>query len=212
MQRKVPIFLEPTKDRKIVVFGGGNVALRKCVQFSGFHITVITDKTVPGIEDVCDKIILEHFSPENIGPYLKDCFIVIAATDSKELNSAITQSARKHGILVNSAHGGGDVLLPSVIRKQHYSVAISSEGSVPAFPPYIAEQLDKHLGPEFDLMMELLIEIRKDLNTHISKQPVRAELLSEILHDNSIWDLLKNNYPDKALKIAENLRSHYSDL
>ncbi len=194
------------------MFGGGNVALRKCGQFSGFHITVVADKTVPGIENVCDRVILEHFSSEDIGPYLDDCFIVIAATDSKELNSAITLSARKHGILVNSAHGGGDVLLPSVIRKRHYSVAVSSEGSVPAFPPYVAERLDGYLGPEFDLMMELLMEIRKDLDTRISKQPARAELLSEILHDENIWGLLRNNEPDRALKIAEDLRDRHSDL
>ncbi len=212
MQRKVPVFLEPGKDRRIVVFGGGNVALRKCTQFAGFHITVVTEKTVPGIENVCDEIILERFSPDDIGHYLKDCFIVIAATDSKDLNRAITQSARKLGILVNSAHGGGDVLLPSVVRKEHYSVAVSSEGSVPAFPPYVASLVDDYLGPEFDRMMDLLIEVRKDLDKHISQQPKRAELLSNILHNSDIWDMLKKDDHDNALKVALKLRDSYSDL
>ena len=212
MQRKVPVFLEPGKDRRIVVFGGGNVALRKCAQFAGFHITVIAEKTVPGIENVCDEIVLERFSPDDIGHYLKNCFIVIAATDSKDLNKAITQSARKLGILVNSAHGGGDVLLPSVVRKEHYSVAVSSEGSVPAFPPYVASLIDNYLGPEFDRMMDLLIEVRKDLDQHVSQQPKRAELLSEILHDQNIWDMLKKDDYDNALKAALDLRDSYSDL
>lgn len=212
MQRKVPVFLEPSKDRRIVVFGGGNVALRKCTQFAGFHITVIAEKTVPGIKDVCDEIVLQRFSPDDIGTYLKDCFIAVAATDSKNLNKAITQSARRLGIPVNSAHGGGDVLLPSVIRKEHYSVAVSSEGSVPAFPPYMASLIDNHLGPEFDRMMELLMEVRKDLDRHVSQQPKRAELLSKILHDENIWDLLKNAKYECALETALRLRDSYSDL
>lgn len=211
-QRKVPVFLEPSKKRKIVVFGGGNVALRKCTQFTGFDITVIAEKTVPGIEEICDRILLEHFSPDDLDKYLSDCFIAVAATDSKQLNGAIAESARKLGVLVNSAHGGGDILLPSVIRKEHYSVAVSSEGSVPAFPPYVASFIDGILGPEFDLMLDLLIEVRKDLNSFISLQPRRAELLSRILQDRDIWNMLKNGDTENALKASLDLRASYADL
>ncbi|NCA73547.1 MAG: NAD(P)-dependent oxidoreductase [Gammaproteobacteria bacterium] len=35
--RMVPVFLVPT-GRKVVVFGGGAVALRKCRHFEGFRI------------------------------------------------------------------------------------------------------------------------------------------------------------------------------
>ena len=167
MARKVPVFLEPTKDRKIAVFGGGMVAYRKCRQFEGFDITVIADRTVPEMDSVCDRIVLAHFDPSDLDQYLDGVFIAVAATDSKALNAAITETAKKHGCLVNSAHGGGDVLLPSSVRKENYTVAVSSEGSVPAFPPYVAKMIDGFLGPEYDLMMDLLRTLRKDLQEKV---------------------------------------------
>lgn len=211
MARKVPVFLEPSKDRSIIVFGGGNVAYRKCRQFEGFHITVVADKTVPNMKEVCDEIILEHFNPEDIGKYLEGKFIAIAATDSKNLNAAITESAKKNGILINSAHGGGDILLPSSVRKETYTIAVSSEGSVPAFPPYVAKQIDGFLGPEYDQMMRLLTEVRNGLQDRVKLQPKRAEYLAEILATESVWDNLKNgNYPE-ALTIARTIEEKYRD-
>ncbi|MCQ2079074.1 MAG: bifunctional precorrin-2 dehydrogenase/sirohydrochlorin ferrochelatase [archaeon] len=211
MARKVPVFLEPTKDRSIIVFGGGNVAYRKCRQFEGFHITVVADKTVPNMGEVCDEIILDHFNPEDIGGYLEGKFIAVAATDSKALNAAITASARRNGILVNSAHGGGDILLPSIVRKDTYTVAVSSEGSVPAFPPYVARRIDEMLGPEYDLMMRLLTEIRSGLQERVSQQPRRAEYLAEILATEKVWKKLENSDLPGALDIARGLEERYRD-
>ena len=91
--RMVPVFLEPTKERKVVVFGGGMVAYRKCRQFEGFRITVVADRTVPGMEDVCDEIVLEHFDPSDISPFLEGAFIAVAATDS----SIASRSTRDKG-------------------------------------------------------------------------------------------------------------------
>ncbi len=190
MARKVPVFLEPTKDRRIVVFGGGMVAYRKCKQFEGFDITVVAEKTVPDMENVCDRIVLAHFDPSDISGYLEGAFIAVAATDSKNLNAAITECAKKNGCLINSAHGGGDILLPSTVRKETYTVAVSSEGSVPAFPPYVAKKINELLGPEYDCMMELLKILRSDLQARISEQPKRAEFLAEILASEDIWHMI----------------------
>ena len=211
MARKVPVFLEPTKDRKIAVFGGGMVAYRKCRQFEGFHITVIADRTVPDIEKVCDDVILAHFDPSDLDRYLKGVFIAVAATDSKALNTAIAETAKKHGCLVNSAHGGGDILLPSSVRKENYTVAVSSEGSVPAFPPYVARIIDGFLGPEYDLMMDLLKTLRQDLPQRISQQPKRAEFLAEILENKEVWDALKEGDSDRALGISRSIEAGYRD-
>ena len=212
MARKVPVFLEPTKGRKIAVFGGGMVAYRKCRQFEGFDITVIADRTVPEMDSVCDRIILAHFDPSDLDQYLEGVFIAVAATDSKALNAAITETAKKHGCLVNSAHGGGDVLLPSSVRKENYTVAVSSEGSVPAFPPYVAKMIDGFLGPEYDLMMDLLRTLRKDLQEKVSQQPRRAEFLAEVLDSEEVWDALRAGDSGKAMEIARSIQAKYIDL
>ena len=188
------------------------VAYRKCRQFEGFDITVIADRTVPEMDSVCDRIVLAHFDPSDLDQYLEGVFIAVAATDSKALNAAITETAKKHGCLVNSAHGGGDVLLPSSVRKENYTVAVSSEGSVPAFPPYVAKMIDEFLGPEYDLMMDLLRTLRKDLQEKVSQQPRRAEFLAEVLDSEEVWDALRAGDSGKAMEIARSIQAKYIDL
>ena len=48
-----PIYLSPG-NRRIVVFGGGKVALRKCQHFEGFHITVVSPEILPELKDLAD--------------------------------------------------------------------------------------------------------------------------------------------------------------
>jgi siroheme synthase, N-terminal domain len=205
----VPVFLEPTKDRRIVVFGGGAVAFRKCKQFEGFRITVVAEETVPGMEGVCDEIVRGRIDPDDVSPYLDGAFIAVAATSDQSLNSSIRDSAKAAGVLVNSAHGGGDILLPSSVRKKGYTVAVSSEGSVPAFPPYVAERIDGFLGEEYDLMLSLLSDVRKGLKDRVKTQPERAKLLAEILADEDIWHMLENGDIEGARKAAGELEKKY---
>ncbi len=211
MARKVPVFLEPTKERKIIVFGGGMVAYRKCKQFEGFDITVIAERTVPEMEQVCDRVVLAHFDPSDISGYLENAFIAVAATDSKNLNAAITECAKKHGCLINSAHGGGDILLPSSVRKENYTIAVSSEGSVPAFPPFVARKVNEMLGPEYDRMMELLKKLRSDLQERVSEQPKRAEFLAEVLDSEEVWHMLSAGDLDGALRASREIERKYEN-
>lgn len=208
MARMVPVFLEPG-DRKVVVFGGGPVAYRKCRQFEGFDITVVAEHAVPGMEGVCSRIILEGFDPSDVPGYLNGAFIAVAATSSKELNASIVRSAKSAGVLVNSAHGGGNVLLPSTVRRGEYTVCVSSEGSVPAFPPYVAEKIDGFLGPEYDAMLSLLKTIREGLPSRIPEQPRRAEFLAAVLADEPIWDSLRDGDADGALAAARRIETRY---
>lgn len=201
-ERMSPIYVSPSSNWNIVVFGGGNVALRKCKHFEGFNITVIAKNVIPGIKEVATKIIETEFNVENCSPYMEKADLVIVATDNKELNTSIKAVANDKGLLVNSAHGGGSVLIPSTLRRANYSVAVSSEGKVPAFPPYVIENLDKFLSEEYDLMLDLLIELRKIIINKIPTQVARAEYLATILHDENILKLLKSGKEKEALEHA----------
>ena len=207
--RMVPVFLKPSKDRRIVVFGGGEVAYRKCRQFRGFDITVIAEDAVDGISEVADRLILAEVVPEDVAGYLDGAFAAVAATNSQELNAAIRDEALRCGVLANSAHGGGDLLLPSSVRKRNFTVAVSSEGSAPAFPPYVASKIDGFLGPEYEDMLDLLTELRKGLKERISRQPDRARFLAEVLADEAVWNLLRNGDRAGAEKEVRKILEKY---
>ncbi|MBE6519902.1 MAG: bifunctional precorrin-2 dehydrogenase/sirohydrochlorin ferrochelatase [Thermoplasmata archaeon] len=202
MARMAPIYIAPG-DRLVTVFGGGNVALRKIRHFDGFRIRVVAREVLPEIESLANEVILCEITPETVRQQAAGSFIAMASTDSKQLNAMIRDTAMEMGILVNSAHGGGDVLIPSTIRRRDYSVCVSSEGKVPAFPPYVVDLIEPVLDESLDRMMELMVRIRPVVMESIAQQKDRAKVLYDILHDDSVWDALRSGDSESAYAIAE---------
>ncbi len=200
--RMVPVFLAPA-GRRIVVFGGGAVALRKCKHFEGFRIEVVAEEVLPEVAEAAEAVVRSTVTAGNAGLFMDGADMVIAATSSKELNGAIRDAAMKRGILVNSAHGGGDVLIPSTLRRGGFTVAVSSEGSAPAFPPYVAAQIDGFLDGSYEKMLGLLVELRPAVMEQIGTQPERAEALERIIKDPEIWRMLRSGDDEGALYAAK---------
>lgn len=187
-----PILLSPG-SRLVVVFGGGPVALRKCRHFEGFRFRIIADKVLPELRELAEEVHEVTIEPDSIDRYMDGADIVVAATSNHELNDIIRDVSMSKGIMTNSAHGGGDVLIPSTLERDGYKITVSSEGRVPAFPPYVIKAIDEFLDPSYDLMLELLVGLRKEIRELIPTQPARAKFLADVLDDKGIWMLLRQN-------------------
>lgn len=196
-----PILLSPG-GRLVVVFGGGRVALRKCRHFEGFRIRVVSPEVLPELEELAEEVVREAVDPDTAGRFMDGADIVVAATASHELNDAIRDVSMSRGIMTNSAHGGGDVLIPSTLHRDGYTVTVSSEGRVPAFPPYVIARIDEFLDPSYDAMLELLVRLRAVIRDRIPTQPERAAYLASILADGEVWDLLRDGDPDGAYTLS----------
>lgn len=199
--RMSPVFLAPA-DRKITVFGGGKVALRKCRHFKGFEIKVIAEEILPEIRELAHSCLEATVTAFNAGEFMEGADIVLASTSSKEINFMIRDIAKEKRIPVNSAHGGGDVLIPSTLRRKGFTVTVSSEGRAPAFPPYVIREIDSHLDDGYEKMLELLVELRPKVMGQIPKQPDRARILAEILENQEIWNMLRSGDTDDAYEHA----------
>ena len=196
-----PIVLSPG-NRLVTVFGGGNVALRKCRHFEGFRIRVVADRILPELRDLADEVVDSAVDASTAGEYMDGSDIVVAATSDHALNDSIRDLSMSKGIMTNSAHGGGDVLIPSTLKREGYTVTVSSEGRVPAFPPYVIQRIDELLDPSYDRMLELLMMLRREIRTRIPTQPERAKFLADILADGEVWDLLRNDDIQSAFDLS----------
>ena len=115
-----PIFLQ-LEDKIALVVGGGRVAQRKVETLlkcgAVIHIIsrVLTDKLKELIDSNKVRLLGEVMRDE----FLDDVFIVIAATDDKELNSRVSEIARNRGLLVNAVDQPADCnfIVPSIVRK-----------------------------------------------------------------------------------------------
>ena len=196
-----PIVLSPG-NRLVTVFGGGNVALRKCRHFEGFRIRVVADRILPELRDLADEVVDSAVDASTAGEYMDGSDIVVAATSDHALNDSIRDLSMSKGIMTNSAHGGGDVLIPSTLKREGYTVTVSSEGRVPAFLPYVIQRIDELLDPSYDRMLELLMMLRREIRTRIPTQPERAKFLADILADGEVWDLLRNDDIQSAFDLS----------
>ena len=196
-----PILLSPG-NRLVTVFGGGRVALRKCRHFDGFRIRVVSEEVMPELRELAEEVLIDSIDRDNVLRYIGGSDIVVAATSDHALNDMIRDTAMSRGIMTNSAHGGGDVLIPSTLHRDGWTVCVSSEGRVPAFPPYVIERIDEMLDPSYDAMLALLVDLRVVIRGRIPTQPGRAEFLAGVLADEDVWDLLREGRGGEARELA----------
>lgn len=203
MKDLIPLLMSP--DRlSVLIIGGGRVALRKCMHFKGARITVVAEETVPGIDAAADTVIRKRTAPSEVYDMMDGFDIIVAATNDAGMNSEIKDEAIRRGLYVNSAHGGGNVVIPSVLKKERYSVSVSTEGRLPVFPPFVVEELETFLDDRFDLMYDVLAELRK-MCAGKGTQPERSEFLRKAARDPEVNRLVKAGDTASALERAKTL-------
>jgi len=204
----MPLFLD-LSFQKIVIFGGGSVGQRKASLFSKFaQVTVIS-------EDFSEEILALHESnkidivqinvneipSDMIRSYLEGAFLVIPATSNRELSLKIHLIASDMDIFVNSVDSKGNVIVPSVIKRGPVTVGISTLGHSPALSRYTRIKLEHTITPNYADMAHLQDELRTNLKERIDNQPLRKQILWDVLEDDRIWDAFEESY-EKAYNIA----------
>lgn len=178
--------------------------MRKCKHFEGFRIKAVSEEFLEEMKALASECITASVGMD-CDRYMEGADIVLAATNSKEVNGLICETAKAMGLPVNSAHGGGDVLIPSTLRREGFVVTVSSEGRAPAFPPYVLSQIGAMLDSAYDSMLEILIDVRPGIMEHIPTQPERAEMFHRIVNDEEIWAMLRSGKKEGALKTARGI-------
>ena len=113
---------------KIVMIGGGNVALQKLTTLCLFakNISVYALDVLPTIKDLP----LTFIECEYTKKLLAGAKIVYACTNNRELNRSIGIDAHSFGALVNVADDPDncDFISPALFNRDEMSVAVSSNG------------------------------------------------------------------------------------
>jgi len=189
----IPLFVDCSK-RRIVIFGGGDVAARKSAYFAGVaEVTVVSrsfGQTIRDRDVIHKECDVSTESDKSLESILDGAFLVIAALSDNIQNNRIGRLCRKLGILFNNADGEhGDVILPSVTGGINYTLAISTNGSSPAISRFIREHLEQEF-PALDEMIALQLRLRTELKRAEPDQVKRNAILWEVLKDPSIWNAL----------------------
>ena len=203
-KRLLPLFLD-LESKKIVIFGGGSIGEHKAKLFSEYALISVVSKCFTDdliqMETAGGVKLIKADLCEGYDEYLRDAFIAVPATNDIELNKRIERSAEDLGVLVNRVDGIGDIVVPSIIRKEPITIAISTES--PALTKYLRQRLEKELSENFQGMAKLLGRIREDLKRSVPDQRERSRRIWLILSNDEIWRLLDESYEKAYMKARE---------
>ncbi len=177
-----PINLELNK-MKITVIGGGKVAYRKTVNFLNFkkRVTVISKEFIEEFNFIADKIdmIFDEYKEE----YIKDSFIVIVATNNKQLNYKIGVYCNENGKLVNVVDNKeiSNFTVPSYLKRGDFLLSISTGGNSPALSTKIKRELEKVYDEDFGEYVKLLGIARKRIIKENKDIEVRRKKIKELI-------------------------------
>jgi precorrin-2 dehydrogenase / sirohydrochlorin ferrochelatase len=176
--RTYAICLTGLDRRRVVVIGGGMVAVRKVLALldAGANVTVISPDMAPEMRDLASagRILLAERSYQ-VGD-LAGVFLAIAATDDAQVNQAVAAEAARTGCLINVVDEPQlcDFILPAVVQRGEVKLAITTGGASPALARRLRERLEAAVGPEYGELAALLAELRPLLHQHFTSEAARS--------------------------------------
>lgn len=175
-----PIFLK-LQGRKVLIVGGGSIAEEKiyAVLRSATDLTVVAPVVNERIRDWEERGLLRHVADEYRPGMAQDYFLVIAATDSQEVNRTVCEEARAAGALCNAVDDPAhcDFYAPSVVSRGDFQIAISTGGNSPALAQRVRKKLEQEFGPEYGPFVGWLGRVRDGLLRGLPRGERRKELL-----------------------------------
>ena len=197
------------EGRPCLVVGGGNVAARKVEGLlscgAAVHVVApeIDDEIRAWPEVTFDERPYRH--GDVVGRRL-----VIAATDSSELNRAVFVDCEAEGIWVCGADDPENCsfTLPSVVRRGSLVLTVSTGGRSPAVARWLRERLEALFGPEYEVLLDLVADHRASIKAG-GGSPTDVDWQKAL--DSDMLDLIRSGDLDSARERLETCLSSSSD-
>ena len=173
-----PLFLN-LKGQKCLVFGGGEVALRKIKALlkRGANVTCVSREFSKELKRLAGAGLVPARlrTPRRGAPLLKLKYshgnyislngarLVIAATSERDFNARVAKACRRKKIWVNVVDEPElcDFYVPAVVERGPLQIAISTAGASPLFAKRLREELEKVIPASTGKLLEKLGKMRR---------------------------------------------------
>lgn len=184
-----PIYMNIKNEDKVLLIGGGKVALQK------LKVLIDNQINIHLVAEQVDLSIYEYLSGyENsetavemeLAEYREellsdDYSFVIAATNDRELNSRIAVASKERNIPVNVVDDPelSTFIFPSIIKRGDLVIGISSSGKAPAVTQYYKERFSQQLPDNIEEILESVGEYREQIKNDVRDHKKRAAMIRE---------------------------------
>lgn len=201
-----PVYLD-VRERPCLIIGGGQVAERKALSLleAGADVTVVSPSLTSKLRELSGSGKIRHLLKTFEDKDLAGAFLVISATDSPEVNSAVGRLCRKKNILVNVAAPPEEscFIVPSVVERGDLMIAVSTGGASPSLSRKVRRELEDKYGPEYEVLLVKLAAVRKRLMEEVADETRRRDALQAIVESDVIELLKQNKTHDAERRIRE---------
>lgn len=207
----LPLF-HNIKDRKCLIVGAGDIALRKLRPLleAGARVQVVAPDIHPAFGDLAEKgeikVARKTFHPDD----LNGVVLVIAATNNHQVNEQVSRWARERSLPVNVVDNPAlcSVIFPAIVDRSPVQVAISTGGSGPVLARLLRGRLETMLPANLGRLARLAERFRPRVKEKIASQTGRRAFWEQIF-EGPVAELVYNDRDGDAEKALQQvLESH----
>ncbi|MGB8494379.1 MAG: bifunctional precorrin-2 dehydrogenase/sirohydrochlorin ferrochelatase [Candidatus Acidiferrum sp.] len=196
-----PILLK-LKAKTCVVVGAGKIAAAKAAGLlsSGARVVVIGPRAAKWVRSQArtGKVIWQR--RRFVAADVEHAFLVVAATNSNEVNEAVFRACVERGVLCNVVDDPGrcDFFYPAIVRRGPLQIAISTGGHSPALARRLRMELEQQFGLEYGAWVENVGQMRRKLLSWDLAPAERRRVLDQIASHESFEEFVRQRGFAKA--------------
>ncbi|MEI4966763.1 siroheme synthase CysG [Aeromonas caviae] len=204
----LPIFCR-LDNKPVLLVGGGEVAERKArlLLDAGARLTVVSPELDPELAELAANGTIEWLAGEFAPQQLAGKWLVVAATDRREVNALVYQSANMARIFANVVDDPkrSSFIMPSIIDRSPLMVAISSGGKAPVLARLLREKLEALLPQHLGAVAAFAGSLRERVKARFATMGERRRFWERLLGADRLGQALARGDHASAHQLADNL-------
>ncbi|MFM5200728.1 siroheme synthase CysG [Aeromonas caviae] len=204
----LPIFCR-LDNKPVLLVGGGEVAERKArlLLDAGAQLTVVAPELDPELAELAANGSIEWLAGEFASEQLAGKWLVVAATDRREVNALVYQSANRARIFANVVDDPkrSSFIMPSIIDRSPLMVAISSGGKAPVLARLLREKLEALLPQHLGAVATFAGSLRERVKARFAIMGERRRFWERLLGADRLGQALARGDHASANQLADNL-------
>lgn len=211
MPNYYPIMLD-VRGRNALVIGGNRIAAEKAatLQASGAQVTIQSPEFGAEVQALYEQQRVTLHQKAYAAGDMVGAFVVLASTNDQQLIDTLWHEAQERGTLLNivDVPARCNFILPSILRRDQLTIAVSTEGASPSLARRIRQQLETLFPPVYGSYLRLASVVR----AHMRKQGLPYDRRDDYFGDYYASDVLTHLEQDnqaQAVATATELLARY---
>ncbi|MNZ80958.1 Siroheme synthase [compost metagenome] len=174
---------------------------------AGAQLTVVAPELDPELAELAANGSIEWLAGEFAPQQLAGKWLVVAATDRREVNALVYQSANQARIFANVVDDPkrSSFIMPSIIDRSPLMVAISSGGKAPVLARLLREKLEALLPQHLGAVATFAGSLRERVKARFATMGERRRFWERLLGADRLGQALARGDGASANQLADSL-------